>query len=66
MLTPTSKQDLPPPYRCLVTKCIYEAELLLHRHIFHYDGMEHIVGHQRDKGNTTIRVDEYQRTHVLM
>jgi hypothetical protein len=25
---------------------IHEAKLLLHRHVFHYDGIEHTVRHQ--------------------
>jgi hypothetical protein len=37
---------------------IHEAELLLHRRIFHYDGIEHTAEHRRGKGNTTVRVDE--------
>jgi hypothetical protein len=37
---------------------IHEAELLLYRHIFHYDRIEHTAGHRRGEGNTTVRIDE--------
>jgi hypothetical protein len=42
---------------------IHEVELLLHRHVFHYDKIEHTTRHRWGEDNTTVRVDEDRHTH---
>jgi hypothetical protein len=45
----------------LMSFIIYE--LLLHRHIFHYDGIKHIIEHWWDDDNATVQVDKDRRTY---